>query len=491
MKNSRIQNVASHVFLAGLLLFFISFPACSNSLKEELSTLIKQKFPHATVGILVQDVDTGETLYQCNTHKLLKPASNTKVLTALAALYLLGPDYRYDTALSHKDNNFYLTFSGSPSLKTEHINGLFASLSQEKINTIKGDIVLDISRFKPPYNAAGITYDDLGWYYEAPSTAVILDDNKEVFQFTTPLKSGAPVQVKAKNSEKNALTLINDVVSVTREQEKQHCNFNIDIKPNNTLHLYGCLAQRKHPRTLQLAIPDPVLYAKQVIKKALQKNNITFKGKLVVGNTPEESRLVASHQSDELTTLLKHMLEESDNLYADSITKLLGYKFTGEGTYKQGVFAIKETLSRRTRMDMTLLRLTDGQGGRYNLISPDQMVILLTDIYRDKQLKPIFLKILPRMGVAGTLKDRMKNTILENRVLAKTGTMSDITAISGYLLTADGKTLVFSIIVNGVHGNIYAAKAVEDQILLAIARHYAGPESETESKQEAQPGIMP
>ncbi len=457
--------------IALLLTFFSVFSAHSENLKQTISELIQQKFPHATVGILVRDAATGKDIYRYNARKILKPASNTKVLTALAALHMLGPDFKYETSLSRKNANIYFTFSGSPSLKSSDIDALVASLKKDNIHEIKGNIILDISKFKPPYHAAGITYDDLGWYYEAPSMALILDENKEVYQFISAEKAGDPAKIKTSSSNQKALTLINQIISVPRVQEKHHCNFNIEIRPGNTLRLYGCLAQSKYPRTIQLAIPDPVFYSSQVIKTALQKQQIQFKGKVIVGKTPADAEKLATHHSPELSKLLKHMLEESDNLYADSVTKLLGYQMSGQGTYKQGAYAIRQTLAKHTPINPEMIELADGQGSRYDQLTAEQMVILFDDIYKDKKLNALFMDILPRMGVSGTLQERMKKTALKNRVMAKTGTMHDISSISGFMNTEKGRVLIFSIIINGIHKNIYAAKALEDDILLAISQH--------------------
>jgi D-alanyl-D-alanine carboxypeptidase/D-alanyl-D-alanine-endopeptidase (penicillin-binding protein 4) len=107
-------------------------------------------------------------------------------------------------------------------------------------------------------------------------------------------------------------------------------------------------------------------------------------------------------------------------------------------------------------------------GNRYNLITPKQMAIFLTDLYQDKKMYPLFINMLPRMGATGTLKDRMKKSGLENKILAKTGSMHDITALSGYMLLPTGKTIIFSIIGNAITGDYIKAKELEEKILLAV-----------------------
>lgn len=454
-------------YILTLVVIFATGDSYSQPINEELNNLIAQQLPQATVGVVIKNLRSGEVIYKYNSDKLLNPASNIKVFTAAAAAYYLGSEYSYATTLLQKNKTIYVRFSGDPSLTPDDLENLLANLNQLGIETIDGDLVIDASQFKPPYHAAGMSYDDIGWYYEAPSSAVILNENKEAFELISAKKLGQPIQIKPKGTN-SAITLVNDVISVNKEQEKNHCNFNIAIKPNNTLHLYGCMLQYAQVKQVEFAIIDPELFAQQVINNILQKKKILLRGKILFAQTPAQAKLIASHQSKTLPQLLTHMLEESDNLYADSLTKLLGYSLTQYGTYKQGAYAIKKILAKHTNLDLSSIELADGHGTRYDLITPEQMVILLSDIYHDEKIKPVIISSLPRMGVTGTLKDRMKNTRLQNIVFAKTGTMHDVSSLSGYILSESGDPLVFSIIINGAHGKIASAKQLEEKILLSI-----------------------
>jgi serine-type D-Ala-D-Ala carboxypeptidase/endopeptidase (penicillin-binding protein 4) len=455
-------------YLSCLLCFIssLSFATADQTLQQQLDKLIEQTLPHATVSIMIKDPQTGKILYERGADKLLNPASNVKMFTAAAALYYLGPSARYSTSLSQYKEDFYITFTGSPSLTTENLKELVRHIP---LKTIKGSIFLDASQFKQPDYAPGASYDDLGWYYDAPSPAVMLDRNAVAYNFITDKKTGGPVTIKPQDDD-HKLTLINELHTVTKKQEKDHCALNIEIKPNNTLKLYGCLAQAKEPRRMQLAIPDPKLYAKEIIQDALKENNIALKGRIADGRTPTNAKLIRSYQSNELIKLITHMLEESDNLYADSITKRLGHALTGEGTYKQGAFAIKKILADHIDIDVELLELADGAGTRYNLTTAKQLVMFLTYIYNDKKMYPLFMNALPKMGTSGTLKDRLKDSRLKNKVFAKTGTMHDISALSGYIAPSPDKTIIFSIIINGIsEGKLAKAKELEDKILFTFS----------------------
>jgi D-alanyl-D-alanine carboxypeptidase/D-alanyl-D-alanine-endopeptidase (penicillin-binding protein 4) len=178
--------------------------------------------------------------------------------------------------------------------------------------------------------------------------------------------------------------------------------------------------------------------------------------------------LLASTPSDSYFKLIQHMLQESDNLYADSLTKQLGFIETQTGTYKQGVFAIKKILSKHTHLNFNTIDLSDGLGSRYNLATAEQMTILLADIYHNKTLYPQMLQALPEAGISGSLKARFKKTPLEKSVFAKTGTMHDISSLSGYIVRPNQHPLIFSILINGINQPISVVKKLEEDLLLLI-----------------------
>lgn len=456
----------------------------SQTLSEQLDTIIDQQLPHATVGVLIKDARTGEVIYSRNANKFLTPASSTKLFTAAAALYHLKPDFRFLTTLSQKDQNYYLKFTGSPSLTDENLTNLILNLKKNNITTINGNIVIDSTEYQAPFYPSGNSYDDLGWYYTAPDTAAMLNENSETYELISAKTLGMPAEIKPKTVAK-ALTIINDVKTVSNEEEKNHCSLHIEVKPNNTLRLYGCAIQTKNPKIIELAIPDPVLFVKQVTQKALANNGIILKGEVVTGKEPSDATVIGHMQSAQLIKLVRHMLQLSDNLYANSFTKKLGYSVTGNGTHKDGIFAIKKILTEHTHLDMAQVDIVDGEGTRYNQITPEQFVMLLTDLYNDKDIKPILLTVLPQSGVSGSLQARMKNTLLEKKVFAKTGTMHDVSSLSGFIINPNAKSFVFSIITNGVNTPIEKAKALEEKILLATDHYYLETLSEKRSSEHA------
>lgn len=467
----------NYTWISAVLLF--NQAVFAQPLSAKIDEIIDQQLPRATVGVLIKDVQTGEIIYSRNANKLLNPASSTKLFTAAAAWYYLKPDFRFLTTLSRKGENYYLTFTGSPSLTVDNLTALVANLKKNHVTTIAGNIIIDGSQYPAPYYLSGNSYDDLGWGYTAPDTAVILNENAERYELISAPIIGGRAQIKSKNSTKpnvvppvRALTLINELITVNKAEEKNHCSLNIEIKENNTLRLFGCTVQDKNPKTLEFAVPDPILFAKQVIQKTLEKEGIKLKGTILSGTTPKDAQTIAYYYSGNLSRLLKHMLEKSDNLYANTITRKLGYMVTGKGSHKEGMFAMKKIISEHTPVDVKQMELTDGEGTRYNLIAPEQFVVLLTELYHDPKIQPALLGALPQAGVSGTLQGRMKETILNKKVFAKTGSMHDISSLSGFIINPNAKSFVFSIISNGVGHSNEKAKALEEKILVTVDEYF-------------------
>lgn len=456
-----------------IIMVFLSHTAGADNFSSQIDALINKQLPHATISILVKEIKTGQAIYSKNADKLLYPASNMKLFTAAAALYYWKPSHYFSTDLLKKNKAYYLRFGGSPSLTVDNLTQLILHLKNENKGLIQGNIIIDTSRFKPAYYPNGTSYDDLGWYYAAPDTAVILGKNAASYDLISATQLGKPVTIKPKKDGQQ-LTLINEVITVSPIDAKKHCSLNIEIKARNTLRLYGCVPQTKNPKTIHLALPDPAFFAKQTIKSTLEKNEVKHQGKIIDGVTPADASILASLNSDPLSKLINHMLKESDNLYADNLSRQLAYALTKEATNKQAIYALKEILSHHTQVDMSQIELADGVGTRYNMATTEQLVTLLTNIYNDKQVFPTLFKALPQAGVSGSLRDRMKKSILEKKVFAKTGTMHDISSLSGYIISPHGKSLVFSIIINGVNQPISKAKSLEEQILVRIEEHVNG-----------------
>lgn len=181
-------------------------------------------------------------------------------------------------------------------------------------------------------------------------------------------------------------------------------------------------------------ILEPAKFTGALFKSALQRKGVEVQGKIKEGKAPETCTLLAKHESEPLRELAKVLLKNSDNLYANCIFKKMG------GSWTKGQESVESFLE---ELRIEGLRVVDGSGeSRYNLISPHQMVKFLKKMKGSKDLR----EALPTPGEEGTLRFRMG---MLKDIQAKTGSMTGVSSLCGYLTTEEGEKLTFAIFVNG------------------------------------------
>jgi D-alanyl-D-alanine carboxypeptidase/D-alanyl-D-alanine-endopeptidase (penicillin-binding protein 4) len=192
----------------------------------------------------------------------------------------------------------------------------------------------------------------------------------------------------------------------------------------------------------------------------------------IAGETPAVQLI--NHKSKPLKEILSVLLKESQNLYAETLLKTIG-----AGKTSDGIKVVESTLSRMGVSPNSFVVL-DGSGlSRYNYVTPAAFATMLRAIYQEDSSQ-IFYNALPVAGVDGTLKSRMKGTVAENNVHAKTGSVSNVRTLSGYVKTQDGEMLVFSLLANNFNAPPEEANAIQDQVVELLAnfkrerRHSAG-----------------
>ena len=212
-----------------------------------------------------------------------------------------------------------------------------------------------------------------------------------------------------------------------------------------------------------------------LLKRTLMQKGIDVRGEVIFGTVPVAARAVATHLSPSLADILKLMNKPSDNYIAELLFKTIGAEVIGEpGTWKKGRTVITTFLDEI--MDAPPIhRCIDGSGvSRYNLLNVDLLTKLLVYIYHNFALRPEYLASLPIAGVDGTLKNRMQGMYAEKVLRAKTGTLSGVSALAGYTVTADGEIFAFGILISHYIGSSAQARNIQDKIgnyLTQFSRH--------------------
>lgn len=425
----------------------------ANSLQKPIDSIIHNIDPKINLGMLVVDLSTGETLYQRAIKQSFIPASNMKLFSDATALLALGPDYHFQTQLSTDadviqdgtlNGSLYLTLPGDPSFSSIHLGELFSSLKALGVEKITGSVVLvsDFSHTQP--HPPGIVKKDLYYSYGASLVPLIIDENRVTITVNPSCQIGQPALVEY-SGPAGSFTLDNQVSTVAGQIDA----ISFTITDNNHLVVQGKIGQRQGAVQGRIAVKNPLAHAQEIIRVSLKELGITFNGPVVLGQS-KPSMLLATHYSEPITRLLADTLKPSDNLYANSLFLHAARKIKGSPVdWQEAEVVVKQFLQQQTGINMQSAVLIDGSGlSRQDLLSTEQTVSLLRYLYERFPLTYEYIAALPIAGQDGTLKRRLRKPTQKGLIRAKTGTMTGVMSLSGYLYTANGHTLAFAIFIN-------------------------------------------
>lgn len=436
------------------------------------------------VSLLVVSLDRGDTLYAREADRLVTPASNLKLVTAAAALDLLGPDYRFVTSLVatgpiERDTlrgDLVLVGRGDPDLVTADLVALVDTLAMQGVRVVAGDVRADASWFDDVEWGSGWMWDDGPFRYWPYVSALTLNDNAVTVVARPAATPGAPVATRL--VPPTAYVRVNVDATTTPADVEPALEVDRHWTPvkENVIDVRGSLPVGADSVVAIRTVEDPALYAATVLAELVAARGIEVAGEVRRADLATRADAVvdtiARHVSEPLAASVKNFLKESDNLTGEQLVKTMGAEVAGPpGTYAKGLAAERAFLAAEAGIDTTALRLADGSGvSRYNLLTAGQLVRLLAVLDARPDLRAAWRDALPVAGVDGTLSDRMRGTAAEGRVRAKTGSLSGVSALSGYAPTAAGETLAFSMIVEFFVGPTDPRRAVQDSVAVALAR---------------------
>jgi D-alanyl-D-alanine carboxypeptidase/D-alanyl-D-alanine-endopeptidase (penicillin-binding protein 4) len=241
----------------------------------------------------------------------------------------------------------------------------------------------------------------------------------------------------------------------TTKANAKGCGVGFSLDKDNHLTARGCVGVGQWAVQQRMAIKNPLNYAQGMIRSILAKEHIAFNGQVELGKAPTGSLLLATQQSRPLAQLMADTLKPSDNLYADSLYLHAAAKLHGSAlNWPEAQAVVKQFLQQQTGIDLNNATFTDGSGlSRYNLVTPQQTISLLTFLYQRFPMSYEYIAALPISGRDGTLQKRFKTPDQQGFVRAKTGTMTGMNSLSGYLYTTNGHTLAFALFINRLPGS--------------------------------------
>ena len=444
--------------LSAVLCAFLSASSLA-SIKSGADHLIDQIDPTMNIGVEVVDLTTGATLYRRNQARTFIPASNMKLFSDAAALMVLGPDYRFRNQLSTNASqlqqgilkgSLYLRLSGDPSFSHERLATLIGGLKAWGIKHIQGNVYIDSSHaVASPYPPGWLT-SDLVYSYGAPAAPLMIDTNRLTVTVNPADKAGELAVIETDDA--GGSIVVTNLVKT--KQTSAHCGVDFALDKDNHLTVRGCVGVGQWAVIQKMAIRNPLAYAQGLIKHQLNEANIVFEGQVLLGKAPPGSLLIASESSKPISQLMADTLKPSDNLYADSLFLHAAEKLKGSPVdWGDAQIILKKFIQQQTGIELGNAVLTDGSGlSRHDLLTPAQTVGLLRFLYNGFPLAYEYIAALPVSGRDGTLQRRFKQPHQQDLVRAKTGTMTGVVSLSGYLYTANAHTLAFAIFINNRPG---------------------------------------
>ncbi|MFH7029965.1 MAG: D-alanyl-D-alanine carboxypeptidase/D-alanyl-D-alanine-endopeptidase [Heteroscytonema crispum UTEX LB 1556] len=444
-------------------------PICPAQLGANIHAVVNRTlFSRARWGILVQPLGSNQTLYNKDGQKYFTPASNTKLLTTAAALQQLGANFRIRTSV-YQDSAGVLRVvgRGDPSFSDTQLQALAKQLKAKGINQIN-QLIADDSYFQGDIVHPSWQWEDLYSDYGAPVSSLNLNQN--VFGIRiAPQAVGKPIQVSwTDGNEARLWQLANQSVTVGENQDNT-LNITRDLS-GRILRVQGQLPSNAEPFLVSIPVVDPNYYFLRRFRSALAAQRIIL-GQTSVGTAKNQQELAAV-QSPELSELLMETNQNSNNLYAESLLRAIAFKQPrkpNQFTVDAGLEVLKTTLT-QLGVDPMGYVLVDGSGlSRRNLISPLALVQTLQGMAKSPAAS-VFRVSLPVAGKSGTLKNRFRNTPAEGIVQAKTGTMTGVVALSGYVNAPKYQPMVFSIIVNQTEQSATVVRQAMDEIVVTLAQ---------------------
>lgn len=464
------------------ILFIIIAFACpvlygQSTLQSQIDQWVADDyFTHASVGIAVVNAESGELLAEYNREQSLVPASNLKLLTTATALAILGRDYRFETQLAYDgyidaegvlNGNLYLIGSGDPTLGSPEMEGATSmetllerfrlAVQKAGIRQVAGRVITDELAFSSAANGSHWQWLDLGNYYGCGTFGLNLHENLYYLRFQQQQQLGAIPPVASITPAIPGLQIINEVKSAKRGSGDNAYIYGAPYSYQR--HLRGTIPVGSSTFRIKGAIPDPPLFAAQQLRDALESVGIlclrppaTMRSLGAEAPVPDERKALYTHKSPPLRAIVDRTNMKSVNLYAEALLRAIGRKDSGEGSAEAGLNAIRNYWLGQG-LDMGGVQLYDGSGmAPRNVLPPAFFCALLSKMYQSQNLRQDFYDSLPLAGRSGSLKNSLKGTAAEAKLRAKSGSLEQVRAYSGYVTNRSGEVLAFSVLLNNYDG---------------------------------------
>ncbi|HYQ56749.1 MAG TPA: D-alanyl-D-alanine carboxypeptidase/D-alanyl-D-alanine-endopeptidase [Draconibacterium sp.] len=453
-----------------------------NSLDSAIKKLLrKPEYKNASVGIMVTEETSGETLYSLNPNKLMIPASTLKLITSGTALELLGADYRFKTRIAYTgaitnevlDGNLVLIGGADPALGSEYFQKHYFNFLERwaqivkdaGIKRINGNLILDASIYDSEKVPATWIWEDIGNYYGAGANAFSIYDNLFRISFRSPATIGGQTQIENIYPHIEGVKIMNEVLAADNNRDNAYV-FGSPL--DNTRVIRGTIPANRRSFTIKAAMHHPEKILATSFEQALLEKGVFVMEKVMFQTVDHvAAKTIYIQESPKLSEIVKVLNYESVNLFAEHLLKQLAVEEYGQGNREKSLEIVK-TFWKEKGFPMDEIFMEDGSGlSHFNTVSPAFFTRFLTTMATNNA----FVESLPVAGV-GTFKYFDTNQFPGNTLQAKSGSMTRVRCYSGYLTTDKGNRLVFSFMFNHFAGSQSTLIKEIEQLFVILKQTY-------------------
>jgi D-alanyl-D-alanine carboxypeptidase/D-alanyl-D-alanine-endopeptidase (penicillin-binding protein 4) len=456
--------------------------AVGATFEQRLASLVNSSVSQSSdAGIQIVELESGRVVAERNPHVPLAPASNMKLFTTAAAIDMLKPSFEVTTGVYARgaidpngtlNGDLKVVGRGDPTIGGRFHDGQATAVLQEwaadlkraGIKTIAGDLIFEYGYMDTEYVHPSWPVDQLTAWYEAPVAAFALQEGCVEVR-VLPSRAGKPcvVQLEPPTSfvqVQNSCRTGGGLPYITRH------------RGSNTVIVRGGVPARSGATEVFITIENPVHYFATVTNETFQRAGIAIKGKVVlVPRDPRPDwRLVTKHTTP-LSILVYVINKKSQNHYAEQVLKMIGAEARKEGSWAAGTAELREWLSTKVGVPAAEFSPADGSGmSRNNRASANAFITLLRYMWKSPWREE-FVSSLPYSGDPDSkFGNRLRQPPFARQVYAKTGYISGVIGLSGYVHAQSGKVYAFSFLFNRYRVGVFGVYRLHDEMLKEIIK---------------------
>lgn len=481
------------VHLLWILFLFLAPSAIQSKLTAQVSPRIadiieQSRASNAFWAVQVRD-SSGTLIENYNGDKLIRPASNLKLVSSAAFLEYLGQDYRFETTLYGRGEqqgnrwrgDLIVRGTGDPSINGEFYDDplflfekWYAVLDSMGITVVDGNLIGHEGFFDDVPYPRGWEWDDLSYYYAPEISALSFNFNVVDLEVLADGEPGTTPRIEWSPMNTPYVQFINEQM-ITPRGTRFNESYRRELG-TNTIYLRSTLPQGYY-ETEPLSVHNPALYFVDTFKRYLQMRGIDVRGQRLTDRSDYDwdagaFTVIDTHISEPLSEMVKWLNTESDNFYTEMLLKTVAAERTGlQGSTELGLEQLKEFMSSH-RFDTTAVILRDGSGmAPATLLKTDDLNRFLFEIQK-KPWFDSFYNSLPVSGYNGTLRHRFRNSPVVDGFNGKTGFVSGVRALSGYLTTSSGQTVVVTVATNNYAVRTAVVDLIHERIIEFVHNAY-------------------